>query len=186
MRTQPLWLYTGRTTYKWNRGIALLFLYHGTRRRWGVSVTLWPLFSPLERPGTRCTGGWVGPRAGLVRCGKSRSHRIRSPDRPARSQSLYRLSYPTNTLCTFTLFYFFHLFYGHVTMYHKYLISAPLNPYCMPFVEHHFVHPFANVSTYITFYNPKLIRRCLRSERTPYCRKKKIYLFVPRISYQRQ
>jgi hypothetical protein len=23
-----------------------------------------------ERPGTRCTGGWVGPRAGLDRCGK--------------------------------------------------------------------------------------------------------------------
>ena len=36
----------------------------------------------------------MGPRAGLDRCGKSRPHRdIRSPDRPARSQSLYRLSY---------------------------------------------------------------------------------------------
>ena len=27
---------------------------------------------PRERPGTRCTGGWVGHRAGLDRCGKSR------------------------------------------------------------------------------------------------------------------
>ena len=27
---------------------------------------------PLERPGTHCTGGWVGPRAGLDNCGKSR------------------------------------------------------------------------------------------------------------------
>ena len=27
---------------------------------------------PRERPGTHCTGGWVGPRAGLERCGKSR------------------------------------------------------------------------------------------------------------------
>jgi hypothetical protein len=26
---------------------------------------------PLERPGTHCTGGWVGPRADLERCGKS-------------------------------------------------------------------------------------------------------------------
>jgi hypothetical protein len=26
-----------------------------------------------ERPGTHCTGGWIGPRAGLNRCGKSRS-----------------------------------------------------------------------------------------------------------------
>jgi hypothetical protein len=36
----------------------------------------------------------VGPRAGLDRCGKSRPHGIRSPDRPARSQSLHRLRYP--------------------------------------------------------------------------------------------
>jgi hypothetical protein len=27
---------------------------------------------PRERPGTHCTGGWVGPGAGLDRCGKSR------------------------------------------------------------------------------------------------------------------
>jgi hypothetical protein len=35
----------------------------------------------------------VGPRAGLHRCGKSRPTGIRSPDRPDRRQSLYRLSY---------------------------------------------------------------------------------------------
>jgi len=44
---------------------------NGTRRGWGVSVTPRPLY-PRERPGTHCTGGWVGPRAGLDRCGKSR------------------------------------------------------------------------------------------------------------------
>ena len=27
---------------------------------------------PRERPGIHCTGGWVGPRAGLDWCGKSR------------------------------------------------------------------------------------------------------------------
>ena len=49
---------------------------------------------PRERPGTRCTGGWVGPRAGLDGCEKSRPPTgIRSPDRPARSQSLYRPNY---------------------------------------------------------------------------------------------
>jgi hypothetical protein len=53
-------------------------------------------FLPRERPGTHCTGGWVDPRAGLGRCGKSRPTGIRSPDRPARSQSLYRLSYPAH------------------------------------------------------------------------------------------
>jgi hypothetical protein len=53
---------------------------------------------PRERPGTSCTGGWVGPGAGLNRCGKSRPTGIRSPDLPARSESLYRLSYP-GSLC---------------------------------------------------------------------------------------
>jgi hypothetical protein len=33
---------------------------------WVVSVTLRPCFTPRERaPGTHCTRGWVGPRAGL-------------------------------------------------------------------------------------------------------------------------
>jgi hypothetical protein len=39
-----------------------------------VSTTPWPLY-PRERPGTHCTGGWVGPRAGLDVCEKSRPHR---------------------------------------------------------------------------------------------------------------
>jgi len=34
---------------------------------------------PRERPGTHCTRGWVGPRAGLDRCGKSRPHRDTIP-----------------------------------------------------------------------------------------------------------
>jgi hypothetical protein len=39
---------------------------------------------PRERPGSHCTGGWVGPRAGLDKCGKSRLHRdsITGPSRP--------------------------------------------------------------------------------------------------------
>ena len=51
--------------------------------------------APGKRPGTHCIGGWVGPRANLDGCGKSRPPTgIRSPDGPARSESLYRLSYP--------------------------------------------------------------------------------------------
>jgi len=45
---------------------------------------------PRERPGTYFTGEWVGPRASL-------DGRDSIPDRPARSQSLYRLSYPALT-----------------------------------------------------------------------------------------
>ena len=36
--------------------------------------------NPRERPGTHCTGGWVGLRVGLDWCGKSRPTEIRSPD----------------------------------------------------------------------------------------------------------
>jgi len=32
-----------------------------------------------ERPGAHCTGGWVSPRTGLERCGKSRLHRDSIP-----------------------------------------------------------------------------------------------------------
>ena len=38
----------------------------------------------------------MGPRTGLDRCGKPRPTGIRSPDHSARSQSLYRLSYPAH------------------------------------------------------------------------------------------
>ena len=88
------------------RGIALPFLRpRHWRWGWGVSTTPRPLY-PRERPGTHCTGGWVGPRAG--RAENLDPTVIRPPDRPARSKSLYRLSYPgrqhycnCNKLCVF-------------------------------------------------------------------------------------
>ena len=72
---QALRLCTGRTTHRGSRGMALPFHDRGTRKEWGVSVTLRPRFYPRKRPGTHFTGGRVGPRAGLERCGKSRLHR---------------------------------------------------------------------------------------------------------------
>jgi hypothetical protein len=41
---------------------------------------------PGKRHGTHCTGGWVGPSAGLDECGKSRPHRnsIPGPSSPSR------------------------------------------------------------------------------------------------------
>jgi len=95
---QALRLCTGRTAHKESRGIALIFHDHGTRRGRGVSVTPRPFFYPRERAGTHCTGGWVGPRDGLDRCKKFLPIRIRSPDRPARNQSLYRLRYPAHKI----------------------------------------------------------------------------------------
>jgi len=52
---------------------------------WVVNATSWPLY-PRERPGTHCIGGWVGPRAGLDGCGKTRPHwdSIPGPSSPQR------------------------------------------------------------------------------------------------------
>ena len=44
-----------------------------------------------ERPGTHFTGGWVGPRASLEKCGKSRPPLGFDP---RTVQSLYLLNYP--------------------------------------------------------------------------------------------
>ena len=49
---------------------------------------------PGKGPGTNCIVGWVGLRAGLGGCRKSRLLGIRSPELPASRQSLYRLRYP--------------------------------------------------------------------------------------------
>ena len=62
---QALRLCTGRMAHTGSRGIAILFLDHGTRRGWGVSITPQPLFTlgktryPLYR---RLGGsqGWSG------------------------------------------------------------------------------------------------------------------------------
>ena len=54
---------------------------------------------PVKRPVTHFTEACVGPRVGLDGCGKSRSHRYSIPDRPTRSESLYRLSYPDLLSC---------------------------------------------------------------------------------------
>jgi hypothetical protein len=61
-----------------DRGIALPFRDLGARRGCVVSITSWLLY-PRERPSTHCTGGWVGPRAGLDMCKKSRLHRDSIP-----------------------------------------------------------------------------------------------------------
>ena len=77
------------------RGIALLFHDRSTRRGWVVNSTPRPHFTPGKDPVPILQeGGWApGP---VWTGGKSRSHRDSIPDRPDRSQSLYRLSYPVH------------------------------------------------------------------------------------------
>ena len=100
---QALRLCTGRTAHRKSRGIALHFLDHGTRRGWGVSVTSRPLFTPgidpvpiVQEAGWAPGPVWTGAEY-LAPTG------IPSPDRPARSQSLYRLSYQAHNIwCSYT------------------------------------------------------------------------------------
>ena len=80
------------------RGIALLFHDRGTRRGWVVSSTPRPHFTPgkdqvpiLQEDGWAPGPVWMG--------GKSRPRRDLILDRPARSQSLYWLSYPAHIQC---------------------------------------------------------------------------------------
>jgi len=74
------------------RGIALLSHDRGTRRGWVVSSTLRTHFTHgKESVPILQEAGWVpGP---IWTGGISRPHRDSIPDRPSRSQSLYRLSY---------------------------------------------------------------------------------------------
>ena len=62
---------------------------------WVVSSTPWPHFTPGKNPvPILLEAGWApGP---VWTRGNSRHHRDSTPDHPARSQSLYRLSYPAH------------------------------------------------------------------------------------------
>jgi hypothetical protein len=85
---------------KVGRGIALLFHDCGTRRGWVVSSTPQPYFTPGNDPVPIVQeAGWApGP---VWTGGKSCPTGIQSPDRPAHSQLLYRLSYPAHlVVCT--------------------------------------------------------------------------------------
>jgi hypothetical protein len=74
------------------RGIALLFHDHSTRRGWAVSSMPRPHFTPGKDPVPIVQeAGWAPGPVWTVE--KSRPHRDSIPDRPACSQSLYRLSY---------------------------------------------------------------------------------------------
>jgi hypothetical protein len=100
---QALRLCTG---HRGSRGIALPFLDHGTRRGWGVwgvSVMPWPLFTLGKDPVPIVQeAGWA-PGPVWISAENLAPTRIRSPDHPACSQSLYRLRYLVHTFCIMSL-----------------------------------------------------------------------------------
>ena len=90
---------TAVEAHRGSRGIALPFHDHDTRRGCGVSVTPRPLFTPGKDPvpivkeaGWAPGPVWIGAE-NLAPTG------IGSPDRPALSQSLYRIRYPAHCAC---------------------------------------------------------------------------------------
>ena len=102
-------------------GIALFFHDRGTRRRWGVSVTPRPHFTPGKDPVSIVQeAGWA---PGPVWTGeKSRPHRDSIPDRPALSQSLCRLNFPAHTHThTHTYTHILHIYiYIYIYIYWKF------------------------------------------------------------------
>jgi len=101
------------------RGIVLLFHHRGTRRgEWSAARP--GRILPPRKTRYPFTGGWVGPRAGLD--GRKISPHWNSiPDRPARNQSVYRLSYPARSV-QYTLL----LLYLMLVM--SYCVSGSLSP----------------------------------------------------------
>ena len=69
---------------------------NGTRRGWGVSVTPRPLFTPGKDPVPIVQEAVWAPGPVWTGAENLAFTGIPSPDRPARSQSLYRLSYPAH------------------------------------------------------------------------------------------
>jgi hypothetical protein len=147
---QALRLCTGRTAHRESRGIVLPFHDHGTRRGEGSA----------SRPGRSLPsgkiGGWEGPRDGLDRFGKTAPGGIQSPERSARSQSLYRMSYPAHGNkdryqlifknrasyiqdgCTATLqmLHFIYIFSTNIsTDYFKHAAHSPIFFFKMPFIS---------------------------------------------------
>jgi hypothetical protein len=69
-----------------------------------VSFTPLPLYPRERAPGTHFIGGWSGRYGDVKVFDPTGTRTPASPGRPARSQSLYRLSYPGSPICVRTLF----------------------------------------------------------------------------------
>ena len=93
---QALRFCTGCMTHRGSRGIALPFHDSGTRRGWRVSVTPRPLFTARKDPVLIVQEAEWAPGPVWTSAENLAPSGVRSPDCPARSQSLYRLRYPAH------------------------------------------------------------------------------------------
>jgi hypothetical protein len=90
-----------------SRGITVPFLT-STLDEGGWSTSRPGRFTPGKKHGTNCTGGWVGPMAGLDECWKFASSGIWTPNLPARSE----LRYPGRRRHISGVDAYLHLFLG--------------------------------------------------------------------------
>ena len=97
----------------------------GTRRGWGVSVTPRPLFTPGKDPVPIVQEAKWAPGPAWTSAENLVPIGIRSPDRPAHNQSLYRLSYPAHTL--HMAYRKIHT-YNYVFTYHIMAYSSVFHP----------------------------------------------------------
>ena len=85
---------TGHMTQRQIASTALLFFKLSARWGWVVNATPWPRY-PRERDQVPIVqeAGWA-PEPAMAGVENFAPTGIRSPDRPTRSESLYRLRYP--------------------------------------------------------------------------------------------
>ena len=96
------WDCTSRTAHRESRGIALLFLNHGTRRGWGVNITPRPLFTPGKDPVPILQeAGWAPEPVWTGR--KFHPHRDSIPDCLARSSVAISTELPGSQFVTRTV-----------------------------------------------------------------------------------
>jgi len=74
-------------------GIVPAYSQPSTRRRWVVSTILQTHYFWLK-PGSHCTGGWMGLGATLDGTENLAATGFQSTDHPACSKMLYQLHYP--------------------------------------------------------------------------------------------
>jgi hypothetical protein len=145
---------------------------------WVVNVTSRPIY-PRERPGSHYIAGWVGPRAGLVWCGKSRPHRdsIHGPSSRYRVAMPAELSRPTESWQCSTVIGFVQQNPCAVQQFHSFcMASLPLDCVFSSLQRGHAVYchnhtSHFNLYIFIRFTKTKLLSLTILHKLTIICNK---------------
>jgi hypothetical protein len=89
---------------------------------------------PPVRPGTHCTGGWVGPRAGVDGWGKYRPHwdSIPGPSSPKLVAITQRYDEPPLIFCMYGFFFFISFPISVCLCFNFFMSNYP--PFFIPFL----------------------------------------------------